>query len=648
MIKIGDKVYLNLQEAVLSNAIDIETLKRMTGYNGPFASTSEITDPVTKALYLVGTTIPYAIYQYTGTGYTYLGTFAANGDQGPQGVPGPQGPAGVPGEQGPKGDKGDTGAQGPIGPEGPQGIQGPAGPAGPQGPKGDQGDAGAQGPQGPKGDPGADGLEGPQGPQGEPGPTGPQGPIGPAGPKGDKGDAGPEGPAGMPGPAGLPGEEGPQGPMGPQGPAGKDGLTTSISVNGSVYNQVDGKITLPDYPTVSGNYVTTDTKQTITGEKTIKNDLIVHGKIDVKENNLSTRIYPTGVDIYKEPNTSTGEAGYEFDIGLFGDQALLQFAKTESSGTQQTYMYYLPNDKSGTIALTKDIPTVPALAPVATTGSYNDLIDKPAIPTNYVPFTTVGDKPYVDIGNYYGSGAERGFTSMNMLDRTYNTYTLPGDRSGVIALTSDIPTIPTLATVATTGSYNDLIDKPTIPTKTSQLTNDSGFITNSALTNYVTTTQLNASLSEKQDFRIFKSLEEFNEKKGTSLTVVSGIDNMKDIADAMSEGDMLIIRVAYITASEIYFGLDTSTGWTKMFIFTKSNGICDVECRTTQPATLKRLLNQDGLIGDWQELATKDAIPTTATSTVTPTTTQLTFTYADNTTETVTLMTAATVTTTLS
>ena len=34
-----------------------------------------------------------------------------------------------------------------------------------------------------------------------------------------------------------------------------------------------------------------------------------------------------------------------------------------------------------------------------------------------------------------------------------------------------------LATVATTGDYDDLIDKPTIPSKVSDLTNDSGFIT---------------------------------------------------------------------------------------------------------------------------------------------------------------------------
>ena len=119
--------------------------------------------------------------------------------------------------------------------------------------------------------------------------------------------------------------------------------------------------------------------------------------------------------------------------------------------------------------------------------------------------------------------------------------------------------------------------------------------------------KISADLADKQDFRIFKSLEEFNEKKGTSLTVVSGIDNMKDIANAMSNGEMLIILTRCELRSDVYFGLTTSTGWTKMFTFVKSNGICDVECRTTFPLTLKRLLNSDGVVGDWQQLATTDS-----------------------------------------
>ena len=78
---------------------------------------------------------------------------------------------------------------------------------------------------------GGSGEVGPQGPAGPQGPQGEQGPIGPQGPKGDKGD---------------PGEQG------PQGPAGQDGLTTSISVNGTTYTHVDGLITLPDYPAGTG------------------------------------------------------------------------------------------------------------------------------------------------------------------------------------------------------------------------------------------------------------------------------------------------------------------------------------------------------------------------------------------------------------
>ena len=120
--------------------------------------------------------------------------------------------------------------------------------------------------------------------------------------------------------------------------------------------------------------------------------------------------------------------------------------------------------------------------------------------------------------------------------------------------------------------------------------------------------KISAELADKQDFRIFNSLEEFNKKKGTSLTVVSGIDNMKDIANAMSNGEILIIITKCELGSEVYFGLTTDTGWTKMFTFVKSNGLCDVECRTTVPLTFKRVLNSDGVVGDWQQLVTTDDI----------------------------------------
>jgi hypothetical protein len=42
---------------------------------------------------------------------------------------------------------------------------------------------------------------------------------------------------------------------------------------------------------------------------------------------------------------------------------------------------------------------------------------------------------------------------------------------------SAVTSKPTFASVATSGSYNDLSDKPTIPSKTSQLSNDSGYLT---------------------------------------------------------------------------------------------------------------------------------------------------------------------------
>lgn len=54
----------------------------------------------------------------------------------------------------------------------------------------------------------------------------------------------------------------------------------------------------------------------------------------------------------------------------------------------------------------------------------------------------------------------------------------------------DVTGKPNFATVATSGSYNDLSNKPSIPTKTSDITNDSGFVTSSSVPVAATTAPL--------------------------------------------------------------------------------------------------------------------------------------------------------------
>ena len=102
MIEVDNKVYRNIPEQVGKNKDDIELLKKAYGYHGPFASKDDIVSPVDQALYLIGTTYPYEIYQYKELTNTYLdlGPFAAVGQQGPAGPQGPQGPQGIPGEKG--------------------------------------------------------------------------------------------------------------------------------------------------------------------------------------------------------------------------------------------------------------------------------------------------------------------------------------------------------------------------------------------------------------------------------------------------------------------------------------------------------------------------------------------------------------------
>ena len=125
-----------------------------------------------------------------------------------------------------------------------------------------------------------------------------------------------------------------------------------------------------------------------------------------------------------------------------------------------------------------DITNKPDFKTVATSGSYNDLTNKPIIPTKTSQLTN--DSSFVN--DYQLSGKQDKLTSGTNI-KTINNQSILG--SGNIDIQGggsesvawgDITGKPDFKAVATSGSYDDLTNKPAIPTKTSELTNDSGFV----------------------------------------------------------------------------------------------------------------------------------------------------------------------------
>ena len=96
----------------------------------------------------------------------------------------------------------------------------------------------------------------------------------------------------------------------------------------------------------------------------------------------------------------------------------------------------------------------PNLATVATTGSYNDLQDKPSIPPGVVV-----DQTYNAASTNAQSGTAVAGAVATKQDIISDLATI---RSGAAAGATAVQP-GNLATVATTGSYNDLSNKPTIP-----------------------------------------------------------------------------------------------------------------------------------------------------------------------------------------
>ena len=194
------------------------------------------------------------------------------------------------------------------------------------------------------------------------------------------------------------------------------------------------------------------------------------------------------------------------------------------------------------------------LADVAKSGSYNDLTDKPVIPS----FEGYATEKWVENKNYLVANDVSTFVDASTVYtklQVDSKLVLKADKSEIPTKTSELTNdsgfvaANDLAVVATSGSYNDLTDKPTIPsapvqsdwnesdnsnlafinnkptipTKTSQLTNDSGFVTASILS----PVSISGSYNDLADKPTIPSADNFEAKawRGTqaeydALTVI--------------------------------------------------------------------------------------------------------------------------------
>ena len=134
-----------------------------------------------------------------------------------------------------------------------------------------------------------------------------------------------------------------------------------------------------------------------------------------------------------------------------------------------------------------DLSNTPTLASVATSGSYNDLSNKPTIPTVNNATLTI-QKNWTTVKTFTANASSDVTANISVPTKTSEISNDSGYITKSVNNLDNYTLSSALATVATTWSYSDLSNKPTIPTDTSDLTNGAWFIT--GITSWDVTTAL--------------------------------------------------------------------------------------------------------------------------------------------------------------
>ena len=288
-----------------------------------------------------------------------------------------------------------------------------------------------------------------------------------------------------------------------------------------------------DKPTTIAGYGITDAKidgnNVVLGDKTITPYTpsnpptypvdSVNGKTGV--------VVLSAADVGALPNTTVipdKTSQLDNDSGYITDSALTGYAKKTEIPTKTSELTndsgYITNTALEPYAKTVDIPTK--------TSQLNN--DSGYITANDVPVKSVD-----------GATGDVVTNAVKTTTQTLTDAQKQQARTNIGAGTSSFD-----------GDYNSLTNKPTIPTKTSQLTNDSGFITDAALTGYAKTTDIPTKTSQLENDSHYITANEVpvtsvNSKTGAVQLNASDVGALPDTTVIPSKTSQLDNDSGFIT-----------------------------------------------------------------------------------------------------
>lgn len=253
------------------------------------------------------------------------------------------------------------------------------------------------------------------------GPEGAIGPQGPIGPTGLQGDVGPQGPQGIQGTQGIQGLKGDTGDTGPAGPTGATGATGPTGPTG-----------------------------------------------------------PTGATGPTGPTGATGPAGPNIELQKNATHLQWRVAGT----TPWTDLVLLTDITGPTGATGATGPTGPT-GPTGATGATGPAgADGVGVPTGGTTGQVLAKASATNYDTYWTTVVSSGGDVVGPSSANGGNLVLFDGNTGKLVKDSGVGILD-FNDVAFSGAYADLTGTPSIPDSTSDLTNDSGFITSSALSGYL-------------------------------------------------------------------------------------------------------------------------------------------------------------------